>query len=342
MNGRSKEILRIREANKAVAVGKLLRGQLSSWQQFLAIDSMDLESMPRRNLKSGHHDVKKRLSRDIQDFCSKNFKDMTSRKLSTLYEAVKSNRGLEMPLQQFEEEFSPISAKALIGHPKHATVVISLWGLQFMYPEHYFSEDIRESLTRARSLSDQLRHHADLPHAQVKHERQTIADLIRGQQFSSRTCLLSCFNLIEAYLNGLAWEFSRESEEMPKLSNKKQNLITDTGNAKFREKILKYPEIISGRHLWDEKSHPVNILLAEIKPFRDALVHPSPFTTPERFGGHDKLQMLYRLDLDVAERCADLTYEIIGRVQRHLYGEQATNPPWLRNLEKLLKRDEVK
>jgi len=336
MNGRSKEAMRIREANRAAAVGRLLLGRMANWQDFLAVDTLDLEAMPRRRLKSGNYDVQNRLVKEIDAFCSRNFTNMTTRKLAMLYEEIKSHRGLEIPLQRFEEDFSPIKPQALKGHPKHATLVLSLWGLQFMYPEHYFSADIRESLTNARSLSDKLQDYSRLPHARVKSNREKVAGLISGQQFSSRTCLLSCFNLLEAYFNGLAWEFSRDSHAVSTLSNTKRGRLEDTGGTKFRDKILKYPEIISGRFLWDGKQDPVKTLLEEIKPFRDSLVHPSPFTTPERFGGYDKLQTLYRLDVAVAQRCAKLTYEIITAVRMHLHGAQSTEPPWLTDLGTLL------
>lgn len=335
-NGRSREVVRIREANRAAAVGKLLLGQLKNWQEFLEIDAIDLESMPRRRLKSGHHDVQKRLSKEIDAFCSRNFGDMTAKKLSMLYEQIKSHRGLEMPLQDFEEQFSTIKPQALRGHPKHATLVLSLWGMQFKYPEHYFAEDIQESLTRARHLSEQLKTYSDLPHTRAKQERDEIALAIRGREFSVRACLLSCFNLIEAYLNGLAWEFSRNGEAISKLSNKKRQMIEDSGRTKLRDKLVKYPEIINGQHLWDDKQDPIRTFLEEMKPFRDALVHPSPFTVPEKFGGHDKLQILYRLDLEVAENCANLTLGIISSVQMHLHGENVTEPVWLIDLRKML------
>jgi hypothetical protein len=334
MNGRSREVARIREADRAAAVGKLLLGQFKNWQEFLEIDTLDLEAMPRRRLKSGHHDVRKRLSKEIDSFCSRNFVNMTAKKLSMLYEQIKSYRGLEIPLQEFEELFSTIKTQALRGHPQHATVVISLWGMQFKYPEHYFAEDIQESLSRARELSDQLKTYSGLPHTKAKQDRDEIALMIRGREFSVRACLLSCFNLIEAYFNGLAWEFSRNSEAISKLSKNKREMIEDSGRTKFRDKLVKYPEIISGQQLWDDKQDPIKTFLDEMKPFRDALVHPSPFTVPEKFGGHDKLQILYRLDLEVAESCANLTVSIITSVQRHLYGENVAEPPWLIDLKK--------
>jgi len=329
MNGRRREVRRIRQANRAAAVGRLLLGDIRDWQEFLEADTIDLEALPRRRLKSSHHDVRRRLSKEIDDFCTANFENITAPKLSELYEAVKSRRGLEMPLDQFEEEFATVRPRVLKGHPSHSTMVISLWSMQFEYPEQHLADDVKESLIKARSCNEQLRSYANLAHVTQKGDRDSISSLLKWCQFSSRACLLSCFNLLEAYFNGLAWLFSKDTDRINKLSRKKQDLIKDTGRTRFRDKILKYPEIISGKHLWDESVDPVKTFLDEIKPFRDAVVHPSPFTTPEKFGGRDKLQALYRLNLKVVERCVELTCQIITRVEEHLNGAVGPKPLWL-------------
>jgi hypothetical protein len=332
MDGRSREALKIKQANRAAAVGRLLLGTVEDWHEFLEADTLDLTSLPRKNLKSVYHDVQKRLSGEIERFFARNFVDATSRKLSVLCEAIKSHRGLEIPLNEFETQFFALTPKTLSGHPRHSTIVISLWGLQFMYPEHFFAEDIKESLTQAASIGKQLEPYAHRHHQAAKQEKEEIARLIRQQQFASRTCLLSCFNVIEAYFNGIAWEFAQRNEHMERLSNNKRNLITDTGRTKLRDKILRYPAIIGERSLWDEKQDPVRTFLDEMKPFRDALVHPSPFTTPEKFGGYDKLQKLYSPDLEVAKHCAHLTCEIATSVHGHLHETAVIEPPWLIDL----------
>lgn len=71
LSGREREAKMIRQANRAAAVGRLMLGEFNSWQEFLEADVLDLENLPRRQLKSGKTDVKRRLYSEIKSFCSK-------------------------------------------------------------------------------------------------------------------------------------------------------------------------------------------------------------------------------------------------------------------------------
>ena len=71
---------------------------------------------------------------------------MTEVKLESLYLEVKRRRDPEMPLSEFETKFAALKEKTLNGAPLHFTVVISLWGLQTMFPEDMFSSDIIEAV----------------------------------------------------------------------------------------------------------------------------------------------------------------------------------------------------
>jgi len=82
--------------------------------------------------------------------------------------------------------------------------------------------------------------------------------------------------LVEAYLNGLAWDFAQKEEAFKSLSKRQQNLISDSGHVSLRDKLLKYPAIVSGQPLWDQAGDTVGAFLEIFKPFRDSIVHPSP------------------------------------------------------------------
>jgi len=49
--GRKKEARKIRQSNRAAAVGRLLLGDLNDWQDYLQADVVNLENLPRRQLK---------------------------------------------------------------------------------------------------------------------------------------------------------------------------------------------------------------------------------------------------------------------------------------------------
>ena len=64
MSGREKEAAVIRQANRAATVGRLLLGELRDWSEFLEADVADLQSLPRRQLRSGKADIKRRHRRE--------------------------------------------------------------------------------------------------------------------------------------------------------------------------------------------------------------------------------------------------------------------------------------
>ena len=101
---RADEAAKIRQANRASAVGRLLLGEFQDWSQFLSPETDDLEALPRRMLKAGKADVQNRLSNEIDRFCKQNFTGMDIPKLNKLYEEIKAHRGLEMGSSTFRVE----------------------------------------------------------------------------------------------------------------------------------------------------------------------------------------------------------------------------------------------
>lgn len=332
LSGREKEANIIRRANRAAAVGRLMLKELDTWQKFLEADTVDLESLPRRHLKTAHSDVKKRLSEELQKFCSQNFRGMNEKKLSMLYEEIKAYRGLELPLIEFEKKFAPIRREVLKGNPVHLTVCISLWGLQFKFPEDEISKDLVSALQVASETHNELNQYKKKRHVELEAERSEISSLTRRKMFAVRSAVLCCFNLIEAYLNGLAWDYV-QTHGTEGLSNNNRKLLEDTVSTSIRDKLKKYPKILVSRELWKEPDPELDKFIDVLKPFRDSLVHPSPFSAPERFGGYDKLRLFYRIDKDTALDASDLLVRIIKRIHQHIHPDTQTVPEWISQLE---------
>ena len=223
LKGREKEAILIKNANKAVAVGRLMLGEINEWQEFLEPETIDYSKLPRRQLKSGKFDVQNRLNRSTDDFCKKNFQGFNQKILLKLYEDLKTNRGLEIALSDFEAKYGRVNPSVLKGNPSHLTVVISLWGLQFLFPEDLLTKDIIFSLNLLKeSLDGQLKY-LGKSHKDVSNERNIISKNIQQQQFAQRAIVFSCFNLLEAFLNGLAWDYFQKND-ISTLSNRKQQL----------------------------------------------------------------------------------------------------------------------
>lgn len=326
VRGRERDIVILRRTQRAAAAGRLLLGELKSWQDFIQPEMTEYSSFGRRDLKASKSRFRTGVSKEIQKFCRENFEGMTEAKLEKLYLRIKERLGLEMPLGEFEREFSPLKEKTLAGAPRHCTVVVSLWGLQTRYPEDMLSKDIIEAVRLLRVADKTLKEHSNMNHRAITERRDAVGAAVRTQEFASRTCLLACFNLVEAALNGIAWDLAQNPEQFDGLSQTKRKLIED-GN--FRDKLLKYPEIIGASPLWDENDERVRGFLEQIKPYRDALVHASPFSKPAKYGGLDKLEHIYRIDSARAQEAASRTASLLYDLFAHVRGNSGTIPGWL-------------
>jgi hypothetical protein len=181
------------------------------------------------------------------------------------------------------------------------------------------------------STQNELQLYKTLQHSQVEKQRLDIASLLQRKMFAVRSAILCSFNLMEAYLNGLAWDYIQKGSTI-NLSNNQRRLLEDTTSVSIREKLKKYPQILTGRELWDEPDQEFDGFIDVFKPFRDSLVHPSPFSTPEKFGAHDKLRLFYRLDQDSAVATAYLLVRLIQRIHHHSY-PNAKLPAWISDLD---------
>jgi len=311
LKGRDKEAALIRDANVACAVGRLLLGEIISWNEFLKSDMVDYSKLPRKQLKSGKYDIQSNLQQRIDSFCKSNFSNMTKSKLVALFEILKSHRTLEIPYVEFCNKFSSINNFHENGYPVHSTVCISLWGLQYRFPEQDFANDIIIALELFSDTNVSLEKFKNLNHVQIKPDKNVISKLVRKLDSSKRQVMQSSFSLLECYLNGISWAYC-QIENTSELSKSKISTLKDTNNATLREKIKKYPEI-----LFNKKINEITyeFILNEAKHYRDSLMHPSPFSAPDKFGGYDKLEKLYNLNEEIIFKTISGVIDIIEEIE---------------------------
>ena len=248
---------------------------------------------------------------------------MTPKKLVSLYEELKAHRKLEISYTEFRDKYSSIKGFYEQGYPEHSTVCISLWGLQYRFPEHDFSNDMIIAIEQLIKDDKELDEYRKKQHRQISKAKKAITDLIRKTESAKRQIMQTTFSLLECYLNGLAWSYFHKNSA--KLSNRKANTLQDISNVTLRDKIRKYPFIIFEEEI-DERSY--QFLIDEAKQFRDSLMHPSPFSAPERFGGYDKLEKLYNLDIDTISKSVKGAIEVIEKIES-MKGKAAPIPIWL-------------
>jgi len=247
-----------------------------------------------------------------------------------MYEDIKAFRGMEMPLIDFERRFAPVRKEVLRGNPVHLTVSISLWGLQFRIPEEELAKDIMEAVQITESVQQQLRQFESISQTELLRNRAKIGSLLQHKKFAARSGVIACFNLMEAYLNGIAFDYLR-TVDMSGLSNSSKKLLGDSTSASIRDKLQKYPALIAGSALWSTDDSDMVQFLDVVKPFRDSLVHPSPFAAPEKFGGYDKLRLLYRTNKETADLAASTTAKLVIRIHKHIESDSLL-PPWMEEL----------
>jgi hypothetical protein len=218
----------------------------------------------------------------------------------------------------------------LRGAPAHTTVVISPWGLQTEYPEMHLVRDLAVALNLALEVDSELKKYANVSLAKLKSNsvHEAVVDLRTRASCHHRMCILSCFNLTEAYLNGLAWEFA-QGNDLSNLSNRAQKTIKGDQES-ILDRLVKVPSIITSLSpgpLSIERE-PLKTFRDIVKPFRDSIVHASPFSASERFGGYDKLSKLYTLELKTVLQAVNLTIEIIGEIHKFV-GGSGDLPQWI-------------
>jgi hypothetical protein len=327
--GRTREASEIVRLRRAAAVGRLMLGELHAPLE--KIEQEHYVTKPRRELKAEVAALRSSLRGELRRFCQQNFVNASPEKLGDLYEDILAhNSQYRLPLHEFVNRVGQPRSNVLKGAPAHATVCLSPWGLQTEFPEMHLARDLALSYNDALDAEDVRDSHGTVSWRKAKEEefRRPLAAALSRGKFAMRMCLLSCFNLTEAFINGIAWEFV-QSGDVAGLSKHQQDLLTK-GQASLLDKLAKVPAIVKGqdRGPLTEDQDPLSTFRDLVKPFRDSIVHASPFSAPERFGGYDKLERVYKLEMPTVTNAVELTLRIVGTIHEFM-GSGPGLPAWM-------------
>jgi hypothetical protein len=184
-------------------------------------------------------------------------------------------------------------------------------------------EDMCVAYNQAHDLEDIFRQ-KDLDRAKVKAHRCAV-----------RTAVLSAFYFVEAYLNGIAYDFVlEEGKSLPDrdgemllecdLKNKKERWVS------FKDKAYQYPKIILRlQHppVTESNCPELKTLLFESKEIRDAIVHQSPRPIPGNAGA-SKVRWMVALSLNDATPIVDAAIAYVKRVNNEV-GRHGIKLGWL-------------
>jgi len=135
---------------------------------------------------------------------------------------------------------------------------------------------------------------------------------------------------VEAYINGLAWDYV-QTHDISNLSKKNQNVLTESERpVNIIDKLVKIPRLVVEQEAGPlhQTREPLKSFIEVVKPYRDAIVHASPFAAPERFGGYDKLSKLYELNFATVKHAVDITLALVGNIHQFVNGDGQL-PAWI-------------
>ncbi len=115
-----------------------------------------------------------------------------------------------------------------------------------------------------------------------------------------RTTILFSLLVVESQLNKMAREHARDN---PDLDKDKLQLLTEENNpVNFKEKLKKYPKIVTGQSF--DLSDELGYALLKFKKFRDAIVHFKIDTGIN----------LYRQDITIPREAVEVAKSTIKRI----------------------------
>jgi len=230
-------------------------------------------------------------------------------------------------VQDVENQIGRLAVHEVMDCPPYGELLIQGFeSIAVRHPEYHLVRDLALMHTLFRSAQ----HDANLQ----KPDRQTSMAPISAStvllnlggteliQSLARMVILACFNLLEAFVSGLATSWVMEHpnatpDQLRQLHDNTQSL---------RKRLLKTVRFVTDRSdLLDEQKPPFALLFGELKCMRDAFVHCEPGETPTKWG-YVKEELFHDVPVASVEKAVDCTEAIICEVWKALTGRE--RPTW--------------
>jgi hypothetical protein len=224
--------------------------------------------------------------------------------------------------QEFEENVGGLRATAVLDVPPYAQVLLQPGiDVAFRHPEYMLSRDLSLLYDLFRDAEELL--------ASVDWNRppQWAPAASENALALGRATVQCCFNLLEAFVNGLARAHAMMT---PNLDKELAASLHDT-QSPLRRRIIRIPSLIRGESpKLDINRPPFSILFGDIKMHRDSYVHcePGPMESQR---GYVKEEMFHDAFAPVVGSAFDSTCEIIRLVWHHVHSRGG--PAWLHDRE---------
>jgi len=220
--------------------------------------------------------------------------------------------------QEFEARVGRITARKAIEVPPYTELLLQPGSsMAFRHPEYMLARDLVFLYELYRQAEDLL---ATVNWSNIP---KWVESGTENSQSLARTVVLTCYNLLESFVSGLARGYVMER---PSLDEEVKARLLDA-KAPLRRRILSVPRIITKNPIdLDINKPPLSDLMGELKARRDAFVHcePGPVAS-ER--GYVKETLFHDVRPEVIASTVDTTIDVIRRIWRAVHGKDG--PRWL-------------
>lgn len=244
--------------------------------------------------------------------------DETIREIASTIQRAPAGKSLLMPKSLIMEMFEKYSAiKPEIDKlPTYARIGLRYGAKEFPDAPNYFVEVY---LPEAQIFED-----IAILFNSIPDDDGTLKIVEKTKGAVVRAITVNCFNLLEAYINGLALDFVSTTDR--ELTEAEKDLLTETrkGALKYvglRKKLLQYPRIIGDRKhpiIQESNSKAFRYLMSEVQPYRNSIVHQSQLGDMEGVG---KGELFLTFNAENASRIIDATIEVIRQIETGLFGD---------------------
>ncbi len=222
-----------------------------------------------------------------------------------------------MRLNDFEDTFFPLASRIKREFPLYAHVSISIYGLQFEFPEHHFLRDLRSALKYLEMAKSHIAPFRQ-GHLNPKTQRDEIAEHISQRNFLSRSIISAAFSLVESFVSGLFFTAIDTNsigtlqcgEEFLSFAQKKES-------AALKDRLDQLVRFASEGRLTGE-AEPFRSFIDIGKPYRDAIHHTTPFGRKNIEPGM-RLTTLYAIDDEIALQCALFSLDSVLDISRLVF-----------------------
>lgn len=220
--------------------------------------------------------------------------------------------------QEFEQRVGQLRAREEIELPPYAELLLQPGNpMAFRHPEYMLARDLVFLYELFRQSEDLL------SGAARSNPPEWAKSGSENSQSLARTVILTCFNLLESFVSGLARAYLMEHPNIDQATRK--NLL-DT-QASLRKRILGVPRAITSNPVdLDINKAPLSQVMGPLKARRDAFVHCEPGPEPSE-RGHVKEVLFHDVGPEVVDETVDATMIVIRRIWFAVH--QRSGPRWL-------------